>query len=432
MTRKRLVLPVVGIIALLLLAIGVAGYSVWHQFDYYGALEEPVSAAVSDYHFDLFRYEIDAITGKLYDWWRRPGSRLSVEEQKELVDQYRWRALRIRWLADDIERIYADPDVSDPEAVSASLREQLAELARVQEEARPLVEAILERQVADQLDQLGLTTAGVLFPPLFFNFSELPKNLIVSPRDRIEMEAGVQLRSDLSLPEIEKIEDEVAREFDRSTLIEDLGGLGVWPTMVMDDSSLAWTLTTIAHEWVHTYLAFHPLGWHMFDSREMNIINETVATIVGDEVGQAVAHEIYGIPLPPPPVDDESELPEPDPDVFDFRTEMRRTRLKVDELLEAGKVEEAEDYMEARRRLFVEHGYAIRKLNQAYFAFHTAYVNAPSDGTEGQTGAAGKDPVGPLVWQLREKSENLFDFLNRISWISSLEGLQNLVDEFDD
>ena len=420
MTRKRLVLLVAGIVALTLLAIVVAGSFVWQQFNYYGALAEPVSNAVSDFHFDLFRYETDAISGKMYDWWRRPGARLTSEEQQKLVGDYRWRALRMRWLEDDIERIYADPDVTDPEAASASLRRQLDELDIIQEETRPLVEAILEGQVGDRLDQVGLTTAGVLWPPLRFNFSDLPNYLIVSPRDRIEVEAGVQLRSDLGLPEIEAIEDEVASEFDRSTLVEGLGGLGVWPTMVLDDNSLSWTLNTIAHEWVHNYLVFHPLGWNMFESREMNIINETVASIVGDEVGQAVAYKVYGIPLPPPPSNGETELPEPDPDELDFRTEMRRTRLKVDELLEAGKVEEAEDYMEARRQLFVENGYAIRKLNQAYFAFHGNYATRP----------AASDPIGPKLQELRRLTPDLASFFHAVQGIAEPDDLDCLLEEW--
>ena len=46
--------------------------------------------------------------------------------------------------------------------------------------------------------------------------------------------------------------------------------------------------------------------------------------------------------------------------------------------------------MEQRRQLFVENGYYIRKLNQAYFAFYGAYADVPG-------GAAGEDPVGPAV-----------------------------------
>ena len=265
-----------------------------------------------------------------------------------------------------------------------------------------------------------MATAIFTWPPLRFNFSDLPNYLIVSPRDRIEVVAGVHLRSDLGLPEIEAIEEDVAVQFDRSTLIDDLGGLGVWPTMVMDDSSLPWTLNTIAHEWVHNYLAFHPLGWNMFDSQEMNIINETVASIVGDEIGQALAYDVYGIPLPPPPSDNETELPEPDPDEFDFRTEMHRTRLKVNELLEAGRVEEAEDYMEQRRQLFVANGYAIRKLNQAYFAFHGNYA----------TRAAASDPIGPELQELRELTPDLATFFHAVKEISEPEDLDHLLAEW--
>ena len=98
-------------------------------------------------------------------------------------------------------------------------------------------------------------------------------------------------------------------------------------------------------------------------------------------------------------------------------------------MLEEGKIDEAEACMESRRQMFWDNGYQIRKLNQAYFAFHAAYVNAPSTGDEGQTGAAGQDPVGPAVWQLYENAENLADFLRTIAWISSFEELQNTIAE---
>ena len=42
--------------------------------------------------------------------------------------------------------------------------------------------------------------------------------------------------------------------------------------------------------------------------------------------------------------------------------------------------------MEARREIFWQNGYAIRKLNQAYFAFYGAYADIPG-------GPAGEDPV---------------------------------------
>jgi hypothetical protein len=78
--------------------------------------------------------------------------------------------------------------------------------------------------------------------------------------------------------------------------------------------------------------------------------------------------------------------------------------------------------MEQRRIFFWENGYHIRKLNQAYFAFHGAYADEPG-------GAAGEDPVGAAVRALRAQSPSLAAFLNRISWMTSFEQLQRAANE---
>jgi hypothetical protein len=119
----------------------------------------------------------------------------------------------------------------------------------------------------------------------------------------------------------------------------------------------------------------------------------------------------------------ESVLPstnQDDPAPFDFRAEMHETRVTADQLLAEGKIEEAETYMEQRRQIFWENGYLLRKLNQAYFAFHGAYADVPG-------GAAGEDPVGPAVRALREQSASLADFINTISWMTSFEQLQQAI-----
>jgi hypothetical protein len=93
----------------------------------------------------------------------------------------------------------------------------------------------------------------------------------------------------------------------------------------------------------------------------------------------------------------------------------------VDELLAEGKIEEAETYMEQRRQMFVAHGYIIRKLNQAYFAFHGAYADQP--------GAAGEDPIGPAVRELFAQSPDLRTFLNRIAGVTTLGQLKALLND---
>jgi hypothetical protein len=103
---------------------------------------------------------------------------------------------------------------------------------------------------------------------------------------------------------------------------------------------------------------------------------------------------------------------------FDFGKEMDTTRRRVDDLLAEGKVEEAEAYMEERRRLFVENGYLIRKLNQAYFAFYGGYQAGG-----GVPGAGGADPIGPAVQEIYERSRSLPEFVKIMRHITTRDEL---------
>jgi hypothetical protein len=76
--------------------------------------------------------------------------------------------------------------------------------------------------------------------------------------------------------------------------------------------------------------------------------------------------------------------------------------------------------METRRQFFWDHGYAIRKLNQAYFAFYGSYADTP-------TGPAGADPVGAAVRELRARSASLAQFVDRMAGLTSFAELQNLL-----
>ena len=406
----------VVILALLIVVLLAAGGATWQQFQRNTPLQDQIDEAVASHGFDLLRYEVTGVLGKVGDAFRRLESRLTPEEQRLLVEQYNRRAHHIAELETRVNRIYADPDTLDPAAASTALRQQLERQRQLQRETRPLVEAILERQTAMVLDEMNLTRLGLVWPPVRFQFSAPPNYLIVSPRDRIELEASTYLDPDLDFSQITAIEETTAAQLDRSTLIEGLGGVGVWPTLVLDQASLPWTLSTIAHEWVHNYMIFQPLGWNMFASPEMNTINETAATIIGDEIGQAVATKFYDIPPPSPTPQETPSAPEPK--TFDFAAEMRRTRVHVDELLARGKIVEAENYMEARRRQFVTHGYPLRRLNQAYFAFYGSYA----------TGPAATDPIGPKLQRLRDLTPDLATFVADVRSIRQPADLDRLLE----
>ena len=101
---------------------------------------------------------------------------------------------------------------------------------------------------------------------------------------------------------------------------------------------------------------------------------------------------------------------------------MNETRLRVDELLAEGRVEEAEAYMEERRELFIANGYVIRKLNQAFFAFYGGYQS-------GTPGEGGSDPIGPAVQAIRDASPSIHAWIGYLRGVTTRDELLVLRDE---
>ncbi len=347
---------------------------------------------------------------------------------KQIVFEYLRTTDQLNQTEFQIEKIFADPNIIDKASTSAYLRAQRDQLTARQASLAPFAESILQSQVNSALAELGLTTGGQTIPPLLYRSSPTPLALIVSPRDHIEQTTNISILPSITLDQQIKLEDDVAKSLNVSTLIVPIGGIGVYPTMVMETTDLPWMLTVIAHEWTHNYLNLRPLGLNYSTTPELRTMNETTASISGDEVGLLVLKKYYPELLASSPTlsllqsniayRPSNRLADTTP--FDYRAEMHTTRVKADELLAQGKIEEAEKYMEQRRLLFWENGYLIRKLNQAFFAFHGAYADVPG-------GAAGEDPVGPAVRALREQSDSLADFINTIGWMTSFDQLQKAI-----
>ena len=353
---------------------------------------------------------------------------LNNSEQKQTVTEYLRATQGILEKEYLLEQIYADANIKDKELNSISVREDLAKEQARQTELAPLAEAILQDQVSQILAENGLTTIGQPVPSVWYHSTALPMALIVSPRDRIEQTANISINMDLTVDEQAALEGSVDKGLNTSSLVVHIGGVGVYPTMVMRSTDTRWMLSTVAHEWIHNYLTLRPLGFLYGESPELRTMNETTASIAGNEIGALVIERFYpelmsaSYPRPglisAPFGNSQAESFAPPP--FDFREQMRETRITVDALLAEGKIEEAETYMEERRLVFLENGYLLRKINQAYFAFFGAYADSPG-------GAAGEDPVGPAVRALREQSDSLADFVNTISWMTSFEQLQEAI-----
>jgi hypothetical protein len=370
--------------------------------------------------YDYIAWTLNATLQKLGESNLSPSNNLPPEMQEQVVLKYFTLIRQLEITRAQIQSIYSDPAVEDKQAAAGDLLTQQTQLEEAILEITPLAESILQYQVKTVLEEQGLGFLYQALPPVLFHSSPLPQALIVSPRDVIRQDVDISLLADLSLQDITALEDKVSNALDVSTLVVNVGGIGAYPTMVERYSDMQWTIDTIAHEWTHNYLTFHPLGLNYETTPELRTMNETTASIVGGEISSLVLKRFY----PDLVLESDSSkylaslaLPK---QVFDFRHEMHLTRVRVDALLSEGKVDEAEAYMEQRRQVFVRNGYMIRKLNQAYFAFYGAYAETPG-------GAAGEDPVGPAVRELRSRSASLAEFLRNIAAMNSFEDLQNAV-----
>ncbi|MBN1202589.1 MAG: hypothetical protein JXJ20_12120 [Anaerolineae bacterium] len=388
------------------------------------SLRGRATALVRDDLFDYMSWEVDAL-------WRKTrqelfGVQLYLDDEAghTLVLDYLDTLAQVLALEAQIEQLYADPTIPDPAAAAADLRAQREALRDQLAADQPLAESIIEGQVSAVLAGEGFEVLGQVVPPVSMHFTEVPTLLIISPRDRIEFAVDISLGS-LTVDERDALEAQIDAELDVSSLIVPLGGLSLYPSMIIETAAPAYAFEVTAHEWTHHYLMFFPLGWEYGLRPDTRIINETVATLVGREIALKVLARYYPEIAPPiylsynaPPA--EALPPElahdPDaPQPFDYGQMMHQTRVMVDLLLWKGWVDQAEAYMEAQHRLFVRHGYPIRKLNQAYFAFYGGYQGAP--------GAGGADPIGPAVQELRDVSPDLHAWLATMRDITTREQL---------
>ena len=390
---------------------------------------EKVRAYTRSLEFDYIEWMAKAAMVKMRAASVNLPQTLNREEQKQIVMEYFQTTQFILEKEYLLSQLYADASIQDKDAATQPIRADLAELYARQNQIAPLAEAILQDQVTQVLVEQGLTVGGQPIPNVWYHSTPLPMALIVSPRDHIEQTANISVDTDLTVDEQVNLEDEVSKGLNVSSLVVQIGGVGVYPTMVARTTNINWLLSTIAHEWIHNYLTLRPLGMLYGESPELRTMNETTASIAGDEIGALVIETFYPELKPAASFPDlqlvSLSFDRPDPETlvrppFDFRAQMHETRINADALLAAGKIEEAEAYMEARRQVFLQNGYLLRKINQAYFAFHGAYADVPG-------GAAGEDPVGPAVRALRAKSETLKDFINTMAWMWSFEQLQETI-----
>jgi hypothetical protein len=391
-----------------------------------GGLSSQVHSITRDLEFDFITWTLNAVFSKISDWGFSFEKFMPQEQQSDLVLEYLEKVQTVNTLNAEILLIYANPDIPDPETASKEQRTKRDTAHEELEALAPMAESILQSQLMTVIHQEGLGILGQVLPPSLYKTSEIPYSLVISPRTSISQILDISLKPGLETEVMEQIENSVIANLDHSALVVPIGGIGTYPTMIMQTTNIVWLTEVIAHEWTHNFLTLRPLGINYGTNAELRTINETVASLSGKELGRLLLEIYYPAYVPAVKKPEETQRatpqPKPDPNVFDFRTEMRITRVEVDRFLAQGEVEAAEQYMETRREFFWDQGYLIRKLNQAYFAFYGAYNDEPGGG------ASGEDPIGPAVTAYRNHFDSLGDFLNAISWINSFDDLLERLD----
>jgi hypothetical protein len=367
-----------------------------------------------DHRFNILRWESQNLLGKWSNLIRETltGGVLAEDDKIPLVEQYLALGREIASLSEELERTSGmDGPLAETQAV---LEGRLASLVAERQEMEDRVEEIVEGQMSSVLADEGLAgtlslggQVELLFPPVDFEFEARPNVLIVSHRAVIEIVDTTLLNPDMTLDDKSGLEKEV-EHLGYSALVEQVGAVATYPSIVPPTTTLMNLLSKAGHEWMHHYLFFRPLGQRYWSSYEMTTINETAADVVGAEIASLTFDRYYrGEP------EERPQDPPGNTSSFDFAGTMRETRLEVDRLLLEGDVEGAERYMEEQRRFLQDNGYYLRKLNQAYFAFHGTYAGGPTS----------VDPIGDQMRELRERSDSLGAFIRSVSRISDHEML---------
>ncbi len=394
---------------------------------------EQIRAYSRIYEFDYVSWTVSALGRKLLQSTLKVNQYLPQPEKRELILEYLNLRNEVTALQEDLAKLLSDPNQENREQRESSLRAELNEKNTLRTDLAPFVEQTLQDQLNSALVDLDLAIGGQLVPPVLYKSEPDSYALIVSPRDEILQVGNLMLVRGLSLDEIIRLEEDIEKDLNLSALVVGIGGVGLYPSMIIETGNLDWLLHVVSHEWTHNYLTIRPLGMVYGASPELRTINETIADLSADDI-QRKTFELYypeylpAEPDPPsgdnPPTEETGAEPDPIQEwVFDFREEMHITRLEVDRLLADGKIEEAESYMEIRRVYFWENGYLIRRLNQAYFAFHGSYAAEPG-------GAAGEEGVdlGAELRELKQSASSYREFMRLVAWKWRLDQFQDLFD----
>lgn len=400
----RWVAAYVGLIAVFG-AVAVAGaVTLYRDF----GPDDAAEAAADDHAYDFLTWEVEHFPRKwIYKVRHLFDERSAADEEAALRNYFS--------IVTEISRATSEDQIRRAE------RERSAMEAEVEDIIEGRLTAVLEDEDLAMEPPL-FSDLGLVFPPVDFELDAPPRVLAVSPRDHIELEHSFLLEPGLGREEFEAIEREAEAdngpETGISAVVVGTGGVATYPSVVSSGAAYEHMVDTAFHEWTHQYLAFYPLGRSYFAGSDLRTINETAANLAGAALAGEYFKRYPRLEAEPTPAPAAVPIASPGA-AFDFTAEMRALRRQVEDMLGRGEVTEAEALMERKRTELAGHGHLIRKLNQAYFAFHGSYADTPGS----------IDPIGPKMEALLKGAGSAGSFVKLVAGITSRAELDRVLAE---
>jgi len=351
--------------------------------------------------FSILKYEITTIGSKYIYSFKSIFSKDNKEYAKNSLIQFKSLTKKIYALEKE-----PTSTVRSKQKNIEQLEKELTTLRKKRNSILLKIEKDIQKIVRNQIKAEGIDTKGFVFPPVSIKIFDPPLLLVTSPRNLISREKEILLDSSMKNSRKNIIEQKILDEENLSAVILEIGGLASYPSMIKPNTNFERLFELTAHEWLHQYLIFYPLGRSIFKNNEMNEINETLANIFGKEISKKIcANELYEIYC------ENSELTTTTNKNFDYDFFMKETRKTVDLLLKNNNISKAEKYMEERRKNLENEGILIRKINQAWFAFHGTYTDSPTS----------VSPVFSILKKIQEDTENMKEFIDILKNIDSYQ-----------
>ena len=184
---------------------------------------EGIRSLADGKRFNYFSWTLEALFNKAVSASLKAEKFLPASDQVNLVESYFKQVGLVEQSERALGSVYSAPGQKLNERAIEMAKAELNEAAIRMKKLAPLTEAVIQNQTEATLLAMGFGVGGQIFPPVLYQVSDLPLNLIVSPRDEITTLLSPSLKPGMDVLEKDRIEKTILEKYKHSGLIEEIG-----------------------------------------------------------------------------------------------------------------------------------------------------------------------------------------------------------------